>query len=112
MSTFDRFTGTARYITSEALQQAVNVALALERPLLVRGEPGTGKTLLAEHLAESLGLELVRWHVKSTTRAQDGLYVYDAVQRLHDSRFGDHDVKDISRYIKLGPLGRALASEK
>ena len=110
--TFDRFTGTAEYVTSEALRHSVNVAFALERPLLLRGEPGTGKTLLAHSVARSLGLELLRWHIKSTTRAQDGLYVYDAVQRLHDSRFGDGDVKDIKRYIKLGPLGRALASSK
>jgi MoxR-like ATPase len=109
-NSFDAFQGTTRYITSEPLRHAVNVALALERPLLVRGEPGTGKTLLAEQVAGALGLELIRWHVKSTTKAQDGLYVYDAVQRLHDSRFGDHDVKDVKRYIKLGPLGRALAS--
>jgi MoxR-like ATPase len=112
MSTFDRFQGTSSYVTSEPLRHAVNVALALERPLLLRGEPGTGKTLLAETAAEALGMELLRWHVKSTTKAQDGLYVYDAVQRLHDSRFGDGDVKDIKRYIKLGPLGLALSKEK
>jgi MoxR-like ATPase len=110
MADFERFEGTAGYITAEPLRHAVNVAIALEKPLLIRGEPGTGKTLLAEQVAQALGLELYRWHVKSTTKAQDGLYVYDAVQRLHDSRFGDHDVKDIKRYIKLGPLGRALAS--
>lgn len=109
---FDRFQGTTEYIASEELRHAVNVAWALERPLLIRGEPGTGKTLLAEHVAKDLGLELIRWHVKSTTRAQDGLYVYDAVARLHDSRFGDGDVRDVSRYIKLGPLGRALAAPK
>ena len=107
---FDRFQGTDGYIVSEGLRHAVNVALALERPLLLRGEPGTGKTMLAEHAARALGMDLLRWHIKSTTRAQDGLYVYDTVQRLHDSRFGDGDVKDIRRYIKLGPLGRALAS--
>lgn len=109
-SSFDRFQGTPRYIASEALRHAVNVAWALERPLLVRGEPGTGKTLLAESVAEGLGLPLLTWHVKSTTKAQDGLYVYDAVARLHDSRFGDADVRDVRRYIKHGPLGRALAS--
>jgi MoxR-like ATPase len=109
---FDRFQGTASYITSEPLRHAVNVALALERPLLVRGEPGTGKTLLAHHVSEALEMELLRWHIKSTTKAQDGLYVYDTVQRLHDSRFGDGDVKDIRRYIKLGPLGRALAAPR
>ncbi len=110
MKSFDRFQGTRSYIAAEPLRHAVNVAFALERPLLLRGEPGTGKTLLAETVAQALDLPLLRWHVKSTTKAQDGLYVYDAVQRLHDSRFGDHDVKDIQRYIKLGPLGQALAA--
>jgi MoxR-like ATPase len=109
---FRHFKGTRTYLTSEALESAVNVALALERPLLVKGEPGTGKTLLAEAIAEGLDMPLLRWHVKSTTRAQDGLYVYDTVQRLYDSRFGDGDVKDIKRYIKLGPLGQAFASER
>src|SRR5688572_1651297 len=108
MSEFLRFRGTIRYLTSDALEAAVNCALALERPLLVKGEPGTGKTLLAEAIAEGLELPLLRWHVKSTTRAQDGLYVYDTVQRLYDSRFNDGDVKDIRRYIKLGPLGEAF----
>src|SRR5271165_5925051 len=112
MSEFRRFCGTERYLTNEALEAAVNCALALERPLLVKGEPGTGKTLLAEAIAASLGAELVPWHVKSTTRAQDGLYVYDTVQRLYDSRFGDGDVRDIRRYIKLGPLGAALKAPK
>jgi MoxR-like ATPase len=109
--TFDQFTGTASYIASDDLRHAVNVAVALARPLLVRGEPGTGKTLLAENVSRALGLPLVRWHVKSTTKAKDGLYVYDTVARLHDSRFNDGDVKDISKYIRLGPLGEALASE-
>src|SRR5271170_2005788 len=108
MSEFRRFRGTDSYLTNEALEAAVNCALALERPLLVKGEPGTGKTLLAEAIASALGAELIPWHVKSTTRAQDGLYVYDTVQRLYDSRFGDGDVRDIRRYIKLGPLGHAL----
>lgn len=107
---FNRFQGTQGYIVSDGLQHAVNVALALERPLLLRGEPGTGKTLLAEHVSQALGMDLYRWHVKSTTKAQDGLYVYDTVQRLHDSRFGDGDVKDVRRYVKLGPLGRALVA--
>ncbi len=111
MSEFLRFRGTDRYLVSEGLEAAVNCALALERPLLVRGEPGTGKTLLAEAVSEALGAKLLTWHVKSTTRAQDGLYVYDTVQRLYDSRFGDGDVKDIRRYIKFGPLGQALSAK-
>jgi len=111
MSEFRRFRGTDRYLTNDALEAAVNCALALERPLLVKGEPGTGKTLLAEAIAGALGAELIPWNVKSTTRAQDGLYVYDTVQRLYDSRFGDGDVRDIRHYIKLGPLGRALKAE-
>jgi MoxR-like ATPase len=110
---FFRFRGTASYLTNDALEAAVNAALALERPLLIRGEPGTGKTLLAEAVAEALGTELIHWPVKSTTRAQDGLYVYDTVQRLYDSRFGDQTkVSDIRQYIKLGPLGRAFSSPK
>jgi len=107
---FRKFRGTDQYLTSSPLESAVNCALALERPLLVRGEPGTGKTQLAEAIAGALGLRLIHWPVKSTTRAQDGLYVYDTVQRLYDSRFGDGDVKDIRRYIKHGPLGQAFAS--
>ena len=107
---FRRFRGTEKYLTSPALEAAVNCSLALERPLLVRGEPGTGKTQLAEAIAAGLGLRLIYWPVKSTTRAQDGLYVYDTVQRLYDSRFGDGDVKDIRRYIKYGPLGNAFAA--
>jgi MoxR-like ATPase len=109
---FDRFQGTDEYIASDSLRHAVNVALALERPLLLRGEPGTGKTLLSHSVAAALEMELIRWHVKSTTKAQEGLYVYDTVQRLHDSRFGDGDVKDIRRYIRLGPLGHALSAER
>ena len=108
---FRRFEGTRGYIASDALIDAVNCALALERPLLVKGEPGTGKTLLAKHVAEGLGLPLDSWHIKSTSKAEDGLYVYDTVQRLNDARFGDGDVKDIRSYIRLGPLGRVFSSE-
>lgn len=108
--TFDRFQGTSQYIASPDLRDAVNVAVALERPLLLRGEPGTGKTLLARAISDGLGLPLLTWHVKSTSRAQDGLYVYDTVQRLNDSRFGSGDVSDIRRYIKYGPLGQAFAA--
>jgi MoxR-like ATPase len=112
MAEFRQFRGTPRYLSNAALEAAVNCALALERPLLVKGEPGTGKTLLAEAVAEALALPLITWHVKSTTRAQDGLYVYDTVQRLYDSRFEDGDVRDIRRYIRLGPLGEALKAEQ
>lgn len=105
---FYKFTGTQDYIASESLVDAVNCALALERPLLIKGEPGTGKTLLARHVAEALTLPMESWHIKSTTKAADGLYVYDTVQRLNDSRFGGADVSDINHYIKLGPLGRVF----
>ena len=109
---FHRFTGTAGYIASAPLVDAVNCAVALERPLLIKGEPGTGKTLLARHVAEGLGLPMLSWHIKSTSKAADGLYVYDTVQRLNDSRFGGGDVSDIRRYIKMGPLGEAFAAPK
>jgi MoxR-like ATPase len=114
-SNFRRFSGTSSYLTDPALEAAVNAAIALERPLLVKGEPGTGKTLLAKAIADGLGMSLVHWPVKSTTRAQDGLYVYDTVQRLYEARFGDggpEAVRDIRRYIKLGPLGRAFSSSE
>jgi MoxR-like ATPase len=104
------FGGTSGYIAGDELRAAVDVAVALEKPLLVRGEPGTGKTLLAEAVAEALGMELLVWGVKSTTRAQDGLYVYDTVQRLYDSQFGEGDPSDIARYIRLGRLGEAFAA--
>ncbi len=106
------FEGTPSYLTSPELRDTVNVAIALERPLLIKGEPGTGKTLLAEAIAESLEMELLTWNVKSTTKAQDGLYVYDTVQRLNDARFNDRDITDISAYIKMGPLGEAIRSPK
>jgi MoxR-like ATPase len=109
---FDKFKGSHDYVTSEALRNAVNVAIALKRPLLVRGEPGTGKTLLAHSIAKGIDKKLIIWNVKSTTKAQEGLYVYDTVQRLNDSRFGDKDISDIKQYIKLGKLGEAFASEE
>jgi MoxR-like ATPase len=109
---FERFEGTSGYIASRSLEDAVNCALALERPLLVKGEPGTGKTLLAHHVAEGLGMSMDSWHIKSTSKAEDGLYVYDTIQRLNDARFGDGDVKDIRSYIRLGPLGRVFSSEE
>ena len=109
--TFKRFSGTSNYIASPALVDAVNCALTLERPLLVKGEPGTGKTLLARHVAEGLGLPLDSWHIKSTSKAEDGLYVYDTVQRLNDARFGDGNVRDIRSYIRLGPLGRVFTAK-
>lgn len=110
---FHQFTGTQEYIASAALLDAVNLAIALQRPLLIKGEPGTGKTLLARNVAAALGAEMESWHIKSTSKAAEGLYVYDTVQRLNDARFGDGDVSDIRRYIKYGPLGRSfLAAER
>ena len=104
--------GTGDYIAAEELRRIVNVAVHLQRPLLVKGEPGTGKTLLARSVAEGLEKPLLTWNVKSTTKAQEGLYVYDTVQRLFDSRFRDKDVSDIRQYIRLGPLGQAFSSEE
>ena len=103
-----QFKGTDKYIASDDLATIVNVAAGLERPLLIRGEPGTGKTLLAKAVSEALEKDMFTWHVKSTSKAQDGLYVYDTVQRLNDSRFGGGDVDNIEHYIKLGPLGKAF----
>lgn len=107
-----RFTGSDKYVASNELMNAVNVAITLKKPLLVKGEPGTGKTQLAEAIAESLGMRLIIWGIKSTTKAQEGLYVYDTVQRLYDSQFGEGDVSDIRQYIKLGKLGEAFSSEE
>lgn len=107
---FDRFRGSSDYVTSEPLRNAVNVSIALGRPLLIRGEPGTGKTLLAHSIARALDKKLIVWNIKSTTKAQEGLYLYDTVQRLNDSRFGDKDVSDIKHYIKMGKLGQAFSS--
>lgn len=112
MSDFTRYRGTSDYIVSEDLQNDVNVAIALGRPLLIKGEPGTGKTLLARSVAAGLDQPLLTWNIKSTTKAQDGLYIYDTVQRLNDSRFGDNDVSNIENYIKLGKLGEAFANEQ
>ncbi len=107
----DRFKGTQRYILSDALREIVNAAIVLQRPLLLKGEPGTGKTELSQVIAEDLGLRLITWNIKSTSKATEGLYVYDTVQRLNDSRFHDKDVSNIKQYIKLGKLGEALTSE-
>lgn len=106
------FVGTAQYIATDSLKLAVKAARALQKPLLVKGEPGTGKTLLAEQVAQSLGMELITWHIKSTTKAQQGLYEYDAVSRLRDSQLGDERVYDIANYIKSGKLWQAFQSEQ
>ncbi|NHV97910.1 MAG: MoxR family ATPase [Thaumarchaeota archaeon] len=110
MERFEVYKGSSDYVASEALKNAVNAAIALGRPLLIRGEPGTGKTLLAHSIAKALGKKLIVLNVKSTTKAQEALYVYDTVRRLNDARFGDRDVSDIKQYIKLGKLGEAFAS--
>ena len=107
-----KFTGTKNYVATEELQLAVNAAIALERPLLIKGEPGTGKTLLAEEVAAALDMPLITWHVKSTTKAQQGLYEYDAVSRLRDSQLGTDKVHDISNYIVPGKLWEAFTSER
>jgi MoxR-like ATPase len=107
-----RFAGTATYIASDELTTAVNAAIALERPLLIKGEPGTGKTLLAEEIAGAIDAPLISWHIKSTTRAQQGLYEYDAVSRLRDSQLGDARVSDIRNYIKRGKLWDAFTHER
>jgi MoxR-like ATPase len=107
-----RFTGTKDYIATEDLKVAVNAAIVLERPLLVKGEPGTGKTVLAEEVAKAVGADLLTWHIKSTTKAQQGLYEYDAVSRLRDSQLGDPRVSDIKNYIKRGKLWEAFAAAK
>jgi len=106
------FSGTADYLASADLQDAVNVAVALEKPLLLKGEPGTGKTRLAEAVAAQLGLPLIVWNIKSTSKAKDGLYVYDTVARLNDARFGDRDIRDIRQYIKFGPVGRSFVADR
>ncbi|MGB7482605.1 MAG: MoxR family ATPase [Castellaniella sp.] len=108
----NRFDGTDRYIATDSLKTAVNAALALQRPLLVKGEPGTGKTLLAEEVARALGRPLLQWHIKSTTKAQQGLYEYDAVSRLRDSQLGEAGVHDIRNYIVQGVLWQAFESDR
>lgn len=107
-----RFTGTSDYVATEELQMAVNAAICLQKPLLIKGEPGTGKTMLAEQISAALGLELIQWHIKSTTRAQQGLYEYDTVSRLRDSQLGDPKVHDISNYILKGKLWQAFEADK
>ncbi len=107
-----KFTGTERYIATDDLSMAVNAAVTLQRPLLIKGEPGTGKTMLAEEVADAMGKELICWHIKSTTKAQQGLYEYDAVSRLRDSQLGDEKVHDISNYIKQGKIWQAFAADQ
>ncbi len=107
-----KFTGTDKYVATDDLMTAVNAAITLERPLLIKGEPGTGKTMLAMEVADALGMPFHEWHIKSTTKASHGLYEYDAVSRLRDSQLGDDRVQDINNYIKRGMLWEAFASEK
>ncbi len=107
-----RFEGTEKYVATDDLKVAVNAAVTLERPLLVKGEPGTGKTELAREVARALGMEIIEWHIKSTTRAQQGLYEYDAVSRLRDSQLGDPRVEDVANYIRRGKLWEAFAAER
>ena len=107
-----KFTGTDKYVATDDLQMAVNAAISLQRPLLIKGEPGTGKTLLAEEIAQALGKRLIPWHIKSTTKAQQGLYEYDAVSRLRDSQLGDERVRDIGNYIVKGKLWEAFEADE
>ncbi len=109
---FEQFKGTDSYIASRELQNAVNVAIALEKPLLIKGEPGTGKTLLAINIAKSLNKKFFVWNIKSTTKAQEGLYVYDTVRRLNDARFKDKDISNIRQYIRFGPLGKSFMEQE
>jgi MoxR-like ATPase len=109
---FDQFAGTDKYIVSPELRDVVNVAIALQRPLVVKGEPGTGKTLLAHNIAKALNKTLLVWNIKSTTKAKDGLYVYDTVQRLNDARFGEGNVSDVKHYIRMGSLGQSFTADE
>ena len=113
MNHLDRsFQGTQEYVASEQLLNAVNVEITLQKPLLIKGEPGTGKTMLAEAIAKSLNKKLIIWNIKSTTKAQEGLYIYDTIQRLYDGQFGEEGVDNIAKYIKLGKLGEAFDSDE
>ncbi|MBR5468482.1 MAG: MoxR family ATPase [Firmicutes bacterium] len=112
MAELNNFNGSHDYVVSQELMRAVNISIALEKPLLIKGEPGTGKTALAEAISKSLNKKLIIWSIKSTTKAQDGLYVYDVVQRLYDSQFGGEGVDDIKKYVKLGKLGEAFSADE
>ncbi|MCJ7856895.1 MoxR family ATPase [Lachnospiraceae bacterium NSJ-143] len=112
MNQKETFKGSSDYVVSGELMNAVNIAMALEKPLLIKGEPGTGKTMLAQAISKALNKKLIIWNIKSTTKAQDGLYVYDVVQRLYDSQFGNAGVDDIKKYVKMGKLGEAFSSDE
>lgn len=112
MAAETKFTGTDTYVAADDLMASVEVAMELQKPLLIKGEPGTGKTMLAEAVSKALDMELLIWNIKSTTKAQDGLYIYDTIQRLYDSQFGESGVDDIAHYIKLGKLGEAFKKDK
>ncbi len=111
-ATVKAYQGSSGYIVSDELSNSVNIAIALKKPLLIKGEPGTGKTMLAQSIAESLDMELIIWNIKSTTKAQEGLYVYDTVQRLYDSQFGESVVSNIKKYINLGKLGESFVAPR